>query len=179
MAVDIPVTIDPLAASRLDAAVSAVCPIKGVSIGDWADSSTWKARFLPTATESQIAAAQAVIANFDPKKTASIAAKTPQLSSSASPGLPLVQGVWSSVTSIPQQVTTITRTLCGRFVVIGNGKDQNTANSINDLGLGNSKILYNDGKDEITLSVSKSGEVTLKKTSGSAAFKVLLDLLCY
>lgn len=52
-------------ADRLDAAVRAVCPIHGVSVGLVADKATW--RIDPAgATPAQLAAGQAVIDSFDP-----------------------------------------------------------------------------------------------------------------
>ena len=52
-------------ASLLDQAISAVCPIYGVSIGKLADKGTWLIRFKPEATTEQRAAAQGVIDAFD------------------------------------------------------------------------------------------------------------------
>jgi hypothetical protein len=52
--------------SRLHDALAAVCPVAGVSIGDRADRSTWRVSYAPEATAAQIAAAQAVLAAFDP-----------------------------------------------------------------------------------------------------------------
>lgn len=49
----------------LTRAVSAVCPIDGVSIGRIDDRSTWRVTFQPSATESQRSAAQAALAAFD------------------------------------------------------------------------------------------------------------------
>lgn len=53
-------------AATLDAAIKAVCPICGVSVGDVNDKSTWTYHCLPEATDAQRAAANAVIAAFDP-----------------------------------------------------------------------------------------------------------------
>ena len=50
----------------LDAALKAVCPIDGVSIGRWHDRSTWRVDFREEATEGQRAAAHAVLQDFDP-----------------------------------------------------------------------------------------------------------------
>lgn len=60
-------------AAALDAAVRAVCPISGVSLGSLADRATWAIRFMPEATAQQRAAAAAVLAAFDPS-----AVKEPQ-----------------------------------------------------------------------------------------------------
>jgi len=50
---------------KLYNAVAAVCPINGISIGDKNDKTTWTFNALETATDEQIAAAQAVIDNAD------------------------------------------------------------------------------------------------------------------
>jgi hypothetical protein len=55
-----------LIASALDAAVKAVCPIYGVSVGIVSDKATWRIDFRPEATTQQRAAAQAVVTSFDP-----------------------------------------------------------------------------------------------------------------
>lgn len=52
-------------AAKIDAAVKAVCPIYGVSVGNPADKSTWSIDFKPEATAPQRAAAQAAIDAFD------------------------------------------------------------------------------------------------------------------
>ena len=52
-------------ATRLDAAVRAVCPIIGVSVGVPGDSATVTIDFDPSATAQQRAAAQAVADSFD------------------------------------------------------------------------------------------------------------------
>lgn len=54
-------------ATQLDAAVRAVCPIWGVSIGKVNDRSTWSFTPTPDATEEQIGEAALVIVNFVPK----------------------------------------------------------------------------------------------------------------
>lgn len=46
-------------------AVSAVCPIDGISIGKAADKSTWRIDYKATATAAQRAAAAAIVASFD------------------------------------------------------------------------------------------------------------------
>ncbi len=46
--------------------ISAICPIDGVSIGDPQNKSTWRVDYSQGATPQQIAAAQAVVAAFDP-----------------------------------------------------------------------------------------------------------------
>jgi hypothetical protein len=50
----------------LHEAISAVCPIDGVSMGDPKDKSTWRIDYATNATGKQKAAAAAVIAGFDP-----------------------------------------------------------------------------------------------------------------
>ena len=45
--------------------ISAVCPIRGVSIGVPATKSTWRIDFDPTATPAQKTAAQTALTNFD------------------------------------------------------------------------------------------------------------------
>ena len=52
--------------NKLDAAIRAVCPIHGVSIGKKDDKSTWRIDFKDEATTEQGASAQAVIDAFDP-----------------------------------------------------------------------------------------------------------------
>lgn len=52
--------------NKLDAAIKAVCPIHGVSIGRKDDKSTWRIDFKDEATTEQRAAAQAVLDAFDP-----------------------------------------------------------------------------------------------------------------
>lgn len=49
---------------KLDAAIKAVCPITGVSIGDPEDKATWRIDFLPEASTEQQADAQAVVDAF-------------------------------------------------------------------------------------------------------------------
>lgn len=46
--------------------IVAVCPIVGVSVGVWADKTTWRIDFDPSATAAQQAAALVVVQNFDP-----------------------------------------------------------------------------------------------------------------
>lgn len=52
--------------SALHEAVSAVCPIDGVSVGDWGDRATWRVDFADEATIEQKVAAQSVVDGFDP-----------------------------------------------------------------------------------------------------------------
>ncbi len=52
--------------SALVGAIAAVCPILGVSVGDWTNKATWRIDFDPAATAPQIAAAQAAMQAFDP-----------------------------------------------------------------------------------------------------------------
>ena len=49
------------AAARLDAAIRAVCPIVGVSVGSWTDRATWRVDFAPEATAAERTAASAPI----------------------------------------------------------------------------------------------------------------------
>lgn len=53
-------------AATLDRALRAVAPIAGVSIGRDDDKSTWRIDYADTATAAQKAAAEAVLAAFDP-----------------------------------------------------------------------------------------------------------------
>lgn len=53
-------------AHDLSAAIAAVCPIVGVSIGRIADRSTWRIDFAEEATPAQRAAARNVLSSFDP-----------------------------------------------------------------------------------------------------------------
>jgi hypothetical protein len=53
------------ALQKLDAAIKAVCPIHGVSIGTLADKQTWRIDFKDEATSAQRAAAQGVVDTFD------------------------------------------------------------------------------------------------------------------
>lgn len=48
---------------KLHNAIVAVCPINGISIGNASDKTTWTFKALETATDEQVAAAQAVIDN--------------------------------------------------------------------------------------------------------------------
>lgn len=45
--------------------ISAICPIDGISIGRKTDRSTWRIDFQSSATQTQKAAAQAILASFD------------------------------------------------------------------------------------------------------------------
>lgn len=51
--------------AELDAAVKAVCPIEGVSVGRLDDRATWVAHFTQEATEAQRTAARAVLDTWD------------------------------------------------------------------------------------------------------------------
>lgn len=53
-------------AQKLTAAIAAVCPTHGVSIGRKDDKQTWRIDFKNEATSEQRMAAQAVVASFDP-----------------------------------------------------------------------------------------------------------------
>ena len=52
-------------AEKLDAAIKAVCPIHGVSIGRKDDKQTWRVDFKDEATAQQRAQASNVVINFD------------------------------------------------------------------------------------------------------------------
>lgn len=52
-------------AAKLDAAIKAVCPIHGVSIGRVNDKQTWRIDFKDEATAQERATAQAVVDAFD------------------------------------------------------------------------------------------------------------------
>lgn len=52
-------------AGQLHAAIAAVCPIHGVSIGRKDDKATWRIDYAPEATVEQQAAALTVMLNFD------------------------------------------------------------------------------------------------------------------
>lgn len=54
--------------SNLDAAIKAVAPIHGISVGRKDDKATWRIDFKEEATAEQRAAAQAVIDAFDAEK---------------------------------------------------------------------------------------------------------------
>lgn len=51
--------------AHVDAAVRAVCPVVGVSIGQWDDASTWRIDYDPVATDAQRVAAAAALASLD------------------------------------------------------------------------------------------------------------------
>ena len=53
------------ALTKLDAAIAAVCPILGVSVGRWNDKASWRINFKPEATVQQRADAQTVLLAFD------------------------------------------------------------------------------------------------------------------
>jgi hypothetical protein len=53
-------------AKSLHDAIAAVCPIDGVSIGDWSDRETWRIDYQDRPTSDQQAAAQAALLAFDP-----------------------------------------------------------------------------------------------------------------
>ena len=55
-------------AQDLHAALAAVCPILGVSVGDWTNRATWLVDYDPSATSAQKTAATTVISSFDPTK---------------------------------------------------------------------------------------------------------------
>jgi len=64
-------------AAALDKAVKAVCPIDGVSIGAPGDKATWRIDFKEAATTAERAAAQAVLAAFDPAAVPAPVARDP------------------------------------------------------------------------------------------------------
>lgn len=49
----------------LNQAIADAAPINGVSIGDWADKTTWRVDFQTDATQAQKNAAQTIINNWD------------------------------------------------------------------------------------------------------------------
>jgi hypothetical protein len=53
-------------AEILHNSVAAVCPINGISVGDWSNKNTWLAYPTTLATSTQIAAIPAVFTAFDP-----------------------------------------------------------------------------------------------------------------
>ena len=53
------------ASQILNDAISAVCPVGGVSVGETSDVSTWKIDYSASATPEQIAAAKKLISTFD------------------------------------------------------------------------------------------------------------------
>lgn len=53
-------------AAKLDAAIKAVCPIHGVSIGRADDKQTWRIDYADDATAEQREAAQSVLVSFNP-----------------------------------------------------------------------------------------------------------------
>lgn len=52
-------------AAKLDEAIKAVCPIRGISIGREDDKTTWRINFKDEATDKQRADARAVLEAFD------------------------------------------------------------------------------------------------------------------
>ena len=56
--------------AQLDAAIAAVCPISGVSLGTEADKSTWVIHFLGHATDEQRAKAHDVMTAFEYREPA-------------------------------------------------------------------------------------------------------------
>jgi hypothetical protein len=61
--------------SRLDQSISAVAPIYGVSVADETDKATWRIDYAQDATPEQRAAADAVIAAFEPSDLATVKAE--------------------------------------------------------------------------------------------------------
>jgi hypothetical protein len=55
----------PTRTYRLHLKVVAVCPINGVSVGNWDDRNTWSCDFKPEATDPQKAAAAAALTAFN------------------------------------------------------------------------------------------------------------------
>lgn len=58
--------MDRMISTSLHEAISAICPIDGVSIGDPSNKATWRIDFAAAATAQQRAAATAIIASFNP-----------------------------------------------------------------------------------------------------------------
>jgi hypothetical protein len=46
--------------------IISVCPIDGVSIGNWNDKSTWRISFAKDVTDAQKTSANIILRNFDP-----------------------------------------------------------------------------------------------------------------
>jgi hypothetical protein len=57
-------------------AVAAVCPIEGLSVGDWSDKTTWVIWFAAQATAAEKLATRNVVNNFDPAGPAATAEET-------------------------------------------------------------------------------------------------------
>lgn len=55
----------PGSLERLNSMISAVCPISGISIGDWNNRLSWRIDFKIEATQQQKDAANAALASFD------------------------------------------------------------------------------------------------------------------
>ena len=53
-------------ATLLHAKIASICPVDGISIGDPADSKTWRIDFAVSATPAQMAVAQAALAAITP-----------------------------------------------------------------------------------------------------------------
>jgi hypothetical protein len=58
--------MDAISTGALHAAIAAVCPIVGLSLGRLDDRSTWVIDFDPAATAPQRTAAQNIVATFTP-----------------------------------------------------------------------------------------------------------------
>src|SRR3954467_10024613 len=58
--------MDAISTGALHAAIAAVCPIVGLSLGRLDDRSTWVIDFDPAATAAQRQSAQTVMATFNP-----------------------------------------------------------------------------------------------------------------
>lgn len=52
-------------ANKLNAKISAVCPIDSISIGDESDKTTWRIDFQSSATDAQKTAAQDILTVYD------------------------------------------------------------------------------------------------------------------
>lgn len=63
-------------ADKVEAAIKAVCPINGVSIGRVNDKSTWRIDFKDEATQEQRQAAQAALDAFNPEAPSVVAVET-------------------------------------------------------------------------------------------------------
>lgn len=87
---------------RLEAAIKAVCPIQGVSIGNPAVKATWAAQFQPSATPAQQTAAQTVITNFSMAATIEDVLDSLQVSRAALAVVLKGSSSWASLTTAQQ-----------------------------------------------------------------------------
>lgn len=98
-------------ASELHAAVAAVAPIQGVSIGRRTDKATWRIDFEDAATESERQAAAAVMSGFDPQSVSPPSPPAPPQAPSAPMSLASLSmsQILSGITEEPPAPLTLTR----------------------------------------------------------------------